>query len=58
MRNVSEKNFREYQNTFNVQYFSFSDNRPIYERMWKNMAEPDRPKMKYNAGHSLCMLDN
>jgi len=58
MRNISDNIFREYQNTFCVQYFSFSDNRAVYERMWENIVEPDRPKMKYNAAHSLCMLDN
>jgi len=44
MRNVSDKSFREYQNTFYVQYFSFSDNRAVYERMWKNMVRAGQAK--------------
>jgi len=24
---------------------TFSENRAIYERMWKNMVQPDRPQM-------------
>ena len=34
----------ENQNT-HVQYF-FSENCAIYEIMWKNMVQPDRPQMK------------
>ena len=45
MRNFWDKGCREQQNT----YFMFnnfcSENRALYEIMWKNMVEPDRPQM-------------
>jgi len=31
----------------------FSENRAVYEIMWKNMVEPDD-----NTSHALCKLDN
>jgi hypothetical protein len=30
----------------------------VYELMWKNLVEPDRPQMTYNRAHVLYMLDN
>jgi hypothetical protein len=44
MRNVSEKSFRENQNTLLCSR-TFSENRAVYEIMWKNMVQPDRPEM-------------
>jgi hypothetical protein len=44
MRNVSDKNCREDQNIFYVQW-RFSENHAVYEMMWKNMVVPDRPQM-------------
>jgi len=44
MGNVSDKGFSEYQNTFYVQYFSFSDNRAVYERTWKNVVRAGQSK--------------
>ena len=45
MRNVSDKNFTENQNT----HFVFSnvpfDNRAVYEIMWKNIVERGRPQL-------------
>jgi len=38
------KKCRENQNTLYVQYF-FSKNYGIFERMQKNMVEPDRPQI-------------
>jgi hypothetical protein len=35
-----------------------SDNRTVYDIMWKNIVEPYRRQMTYNTEHSLCMLDN
>ena len=46
MRNISDKNFRENQDThfvFNNSFFF--ENYAIYEIMWKNIVEPDRPQM-------------
>jgi len=51
MRNVSDERFKENQNT----HFVFSDvppppplpkTMPVYEIMWKDMVEPDRPQMR------------
>jgi hypothetical protein len=33
----------------------FLENLAIYEVMWTNMAQPDRPQM--STAHSHCMLD-
>jgi len=45
MTNVSDKSSRENQNThFMVNKFFFL-NHAIYEVMWKNMVEPDKPEM-------------
>jgi len=45
IRNVSDRSCRENQNT----HFVFSNfifgNRAFYEKMWKNIVEPDRPQM-------------
>ena len=46
MRNVSDKRCRENQNTPLVFNNSFlPENRAVYEIMWINMIEPDRPQM-------------
>jgi hypothetical protein len=44
MRNVSDKSYRENENTFYVQKL-FPENRAVYELMWKNMVQPDRLQM-------------
>jgi hypothetical protein len=43
--NVSDRSCGENQNTFYIQYFFFFENCAIYEIMWKNMVQPDRPQM-------------
>jgi hypothetical protein len=45
MKNVSDKSCREYQNTHFTFNKFFTENRAIYEIMWKGMVEPDRPHM-------------
>ena len=45
MKNVSDKNCRENQNTHFVFSNLFSKNRPLYEIMCKNIVEPDRLHM-------------
>ena len=57
MRNVADRSCRENQNT----HFSFNnifspENRALYEKMWKNTVEPDRPQitiwgMRLQAGY-------
>ena len=42
---------------FILNIFFPSENRTVYEVMWKNMAEPERPQMTiYNTAHALSML--
>jgi hypothetical protein len=43
MRNVSDKSCRE--KTHILCSINFSENRAVYEIMWKNMVEPDTPQM-------------
>jgi len=45
MRNVSNKCCRENQNMYFVFNNTFTENHVIYKIMWKNMVQPDRPKM-------------
>ena len=45
MGNVSDKSYRESQNThFMFINFSF-EGRTVYQIMWKNVVEPDGPQM-------------
>ena len=42
---------------FNNVFFS-PDNRAVYEIVWKNIAESDKPQMtKHNKAHAHWMLD-
>ena len=46
MRNASDKRCIENQNThFMFNNLSTQKNRAVYEIMWKNIVEPDRPQM-------------
>jgi len=49
MRNILDQNCRENQNTFYVQKHS-TENRAVYETMWKNMVQPNRLKMPIYYG--------
>jgi hypothetical protein len=44
MRNVSDKSWRQNQNTHSMLNNFFFFIRAVYE-MWKNTAEPDRPQI-------------
>ena len=46
MRNVSDKSFRENQNTNFILNNFFFENRAMYEIMWKKGVEVGRPQMK------------
>ena len=48
MKNVSDDSCRENQNKFPVQE-NIYENLVVYEIMWKNLVEPDRPQMTYGA---------
>ena len=46
MKYVSNKTCRENQNTnFVFNNFFFFENRAVYEIMWKNVVETDKPQM-------------
>jgi len=53
MRNISDKTCRENQNTHFMFSKSFSENRAVYEEMWKNMVQLNRLQMKINTVHAL-----
>jgi hypothetical protein len=57
MGNVSNNIFRENQNIFYVQQTFLFENPAVYEIMWKNTAEQDRPQMTIMA-HAQYTLDN
>jgi hypothetical protein len=53
MGNIADKNCREDQNTgFMVKTF-FSENRHVYEVMWKNNLDPDRPELTSTTAHAI-----
>jgi hypothetical protein len=45
MRSVSDKVVEKIKTRFYMLNDFFSENRVVYEIMWKNMVEPDRPQM-------------
>jgi hypothetical protein len=45
MRNISDKNCREKQNTHFMSGKNYFENGTVYEIKCKNMVEPDRPQM-------------
>jgi hypothetical protein len=53
MRDVSDKNCRGNQNTHFV-FGTFFEHRAVYEIMWKNTVEPDRPQM--TIWHIACSI--
>jgi hypothetical protein len=58
MSNVAEKVVHKIKS--HILYlivFFFFENPAVYEIMWKNVVEPDRPLMT-NMAHAHCMLDN
>jgi hypothetical protein len=58
----NEKYFREnlYINPKHIFYLNnfFPEDRAVYEIVWKNMIQPDRPQWRYNMAHALRMLAN
>jgi hypothetical protein len=45
MRNVSDKSCGEIQNTFYI-WEPFSENRAVYEILWKNKVQPHWSRMR------------
>jgi hypothetical protein len=56
MRNISEKNCRENQNTDFVFSNFFSENPAVYEIMWKNTAGRGRPQMTIWRMRIACWI--
>ena len=56
MRNVSDKSFREIQNTHFILNNFFSESRAFHKIMWKNMEEEDRPKMAIRIMRFACWI--
>jgi len=54
MRNVSDNNCRENQNTFCVRHFFL--NRAVYEKMWKNIVERGMPQMTIWRMRIACWI--
>jgi hypothetical protein len=54
MRNVSDKSYRENQNTYFMFNICSLDNCATCEIMWKIMDQPDRPQMEIK--YSLSAL--
>jgi hypothetical protein len=45
MGNISDKTCTEKKNTLYVQKIIFFSKSAVYEIIWKNVVEPDRPQM-------------
>ena len=55
MKNVLDKRFREYQCTLLCSKFSF-ENPAVYEIMWKNTVQPDKPRMTVWRMRIACWI--
>jgi hypothetical protein len=56
MRSVSDERCRENQNTrFVLNSFVF-ENLAVYEIIWKNILEPDRPQMTIRRMRTACWI--
>jgi hypothetical protein len=56
MRNVSDKGCTETQNTHFVFSNFFSEKPAVYEIMWKNIVERDRPHMNIRRMRIACWI--
>jgi len=56
MRNISDKSCRENHKTHFVFSNFFSENRTVYEKMWKNIVERGRPQMTIRHMRLACWL--
>jgi len=58
LRNVPEKLRRENQNTHFIlsNFFFSSENRAVYEIMWKNIVQPGRPQMTIWCMRIACWI--
>jgi len=56
MKNVSDKRYRENQNTHLCSVFFFSENPTVYEIMCRNIVEQGRPQVTTWRMRILCWL--
>ena len=54
MRNVSDRSCREKQNTHFLSNQFSSENNAVYEIMWKNMVQPDKPQTTVRRLRFAC----
>jgi hypothetical protein len=54
MRNDLEKFVEKIKTSIMYSFTFFYENRALYEAVWKNMVDPDRPQMIIQYG--LCAL--
>ena len=54
-KNVSDSRFIENQNT-HFMFNNFFFNHAVYEIMWKNIVEPDRPRMTIWHMRAICRI--
>jgi hypothetical protein len=55
MRNISDKFAEKSKNTFYVEQI-YSENRFVYEIMWKNMVDPSRPLITIRPMGFACRI--
>jgi len=56
MKNVPDEICRGTQNTQFDVLLHLAENRAVYEIMWKNITEPDRPQMTKWRMHITCWI--
>jgi len=56
MKNISDKFVEKIKNSILCIIFFFSENRTVYETMWKNAVEPDRPPMTTYGTRITCWI--
>jgi len=58
MRNVSDNSSRGNRNTHFMFHNCFFENRAVYEIMWKNNVDPDRPQITIWPMRIACWITN
>ena len=56
MRSISDESCRE-KTRFKLNIF-LSENRAVYELVWKNMVRQTGHRRQYNMAHALCTLED
>jgi len=56
LKNVSDESCWETRNTHFMFSNLFFENRAVYEIMWKNIVEPDRPQITIQCIYISCLI--